>query len=619
MLLWALLLMLGLVSRQASFAKKAVVYLSPPWTTIFQGEKVTLTCHGFNSSKPGTTWWYKNQRWQNKWSTNSIETNQTGKYACQTQDSDLSDPVNLVVSSDPLILQTPYSVFEGDTLVLRCRGRDARTARNVTYYKDGSISSYFLRQSDFSIPQVGLSYSGNYHCTGVVLLFLFSQEKSSSHVQLQVQELFPPPELKITTSEPIEGTSVTLSCETQLPPQRSDTKLHFSFFRNSRVIASGWKKSQVLQIPAIWREDSGLYWCEAKAMTQNIWKQSNHVKISVKSIPISGIVMETQPSSGQVTEGEKLVLICSIAQGTGSITFSWHREGINTSLGEKTRHSLEEKFVLSAVNESDAGKYYCTANNGINTISSQRVNVTVQIPVSHPILTLSAAGMQAIVGEVLQFQCEVLKGSAPIFYQFYHKGLVLKTILAPFGGAVSFNLSVTTEHSGDYSCKANDSFSSQLSEMLELSILDPAERGLLIMGVVVSLLGILGLVAIAILVYFKLKRKGGRSPVSEPSRDRPITDPQESGHSNSVPPVELQPIYDNVTPFIEDVVYTEVWNMQHGKINTADTSETLPEDKDSVTYSEVKTHSPNDSRGKDKSMDRNHEDGTENYENILLS
>ncbi|XP_068918954.1 Fc receptor-like protein 4 isoform X2 [Petaurus breviceps papuanus] len=381
MLLWALLLILGLASRQASTAKKAVVRLSPPWTTIFKGEEVTLTCHGSSSSKAGTTWWYKNQQLQEMWSTNSIETKQGGEYRCETQDSALSDPVNLVVSSDRLILQTPYSVFEGETLVLRCRGRDEfRTVRNVTYYKDGSVSSYFLRLSDFSIPRVTLSYSGNYHCTGVVLIYaiIFLEKFSSRKVELQVQELFPPPELKTTTSQPTEGTPVTLSCETQLPPQRSDTKLHFSFFKDGRVIASGWKESQIFQIPAIWREDSGSYWCEAKAMSQNIQKQSNHVKISVKRIPISGILMETQPPGGQVTEGEKLVFICSVAQGTGNITFSWHREGMKASLGEKTQHSLEEKFVLSAVKESDAGKYYCTASNGINTISSLRVNVTMK-------------------------------------------------------------------------------------------------------------------------------------------------------------------------------------------------------------------------------------------------
>ncbi|XP_074079249.1 Fc receptor-like protein 4 isoform X2 [Macrotis lagotis] len=379
--IWELLLVLGLVSRQTSIAKKAVVHLNPPWTTIFSGEKVTLTCQGFSSSKPGKIWWYNNQQVHTNWSTDSIEINHAGGYRCQTQNSDLSDPVNLVVSSDSLILQTPYSVFEGDTLVLKCRGKhEGIIIKYMTYYKDESELSDFSKNSDLSIsiPQIHLNDSGKYHCKrSIKYIESFWREKSEK-VELQIQELFAPPELKVTTSEPTEGSPMTLSCETQIPPQRSDTELHFSFFRDGRIILSD-RKFQQLQIPAVWSKDSGSYYCKAKAVTKNIQKQSNQVMISVKKIPISGILLDIQPSGGQVPKGKKLVLNCSIAQGIGNITFSWHKEGIDAILGEKTQHSLQAKFVLSSLNESDTGKYYCTASNGIDKISSLRVNVTVKI------------------------------------------------------------------------------------------------------------------------------------------------------------------------------------------------------------------------------------------------
>ncbi|XP_068918951.1 Fc receptor-like protein 4 isoform X2 [Petaurus breviceps papuanus] len=490
MLLWALLLIFGLASRQASTADKAMVKLNPPWTTIFKGEEVTLTCHGSSSSKAGTTWWYKNQQLQKMWSTNSIETKQGGEYRCETQDSALSDPVNLVVSSDRLILQTPYSVFEGDTLVLRCQEKHNGKVKDMTFYKDGKKLPYSPKNSDIfiSIPRVALSYSGNYHCTGDITYVPWG--KSSTKVQLQVQELFSRPELKTTTSQPTEGTPMTLSCETQLPPQRSDTKLHFSFFRNGRDIASGWKESQIFQIPAIWREDTGSYWCEAKAMSQNIQKQSNHVKISVKRIPVSGIIMETQPPGGQVTEGEKLVFICSIAQGTGNITFSWHREGMKASLGEKIQRSLEEKFVLSALNESNAGTYYCTANNGIHTISSLRVNVTVKIPTR-------------------------------------------------------------------------------------------SQMDVAIVGMTVFLFSVFILIIAALMVYFKLLRKSGRSSAPSPYRVSPISNLQEPVYSNSSAQIELVPIYSNVNPVIKDIVYSELWSTQQEK--TSKVNPTV----ENVVYSEI--------------------------------
>ncbi|XP_068918950.1 Fc receptor-like protein 2 isoform X1 [Petaurus breviceps papuanus] len=583
MLLWALLLIFGLASRQASTADKAMVKLNPPWTTIFKGEEVTLTCHGSSSSKAGTTWWYKNQQLQKMWSTNSIETKQGGEYRCETQDSALSDPVNLVVSSDRLILQTPYSVFEGDTLVLRCQEKHNGKVKDMTFYKDGKKLPYSPKNSDIfiSIPRVALSYSGNYHCTGDITYVPWG--KSSTKVQLQVQELFSRPELKTTTSQPTEGTPMTLSCETQLPPQRSDTKLHFSFFRNGRDIASGWKESQIFQIPAIWREDTGSYWCEAKAMSQNIQKQSNHVKISVKRIPVSGIIMETQPPGGQVTEGEKLVFICSIAQGTGNITFSWHREGMKASLGEKIQRSLEEKFVLSALNESNAGTYYCTANNGIHTISSLRVNVTVKIPVSQPLFNLNALEAQTTVGDVVEFHCHVLRGSFPIQYQFYHEKTILENKMALSGGAASFNLTMTTGHSGKYFCRANNSFSCQFSETLTLSISVPtrSQMDVAIVGMTVFLFSVFILIIAALMVYFKLLRKSGRSSAPSPYRVSPISNLQEPVYSNSSAQIELVPIYSNVNPVIKDIVYSELWSTQQEK--TSKVNPTV----ENVVYSEI--------------------------------
>ncbi|XP_044530958.1 Fc receptor-like protein 3 [Gracilinanus agilis] len=508
-LLWALLLVFGLVSRQASTAKKAVVHLSPPWTTIFEGEKVTLTCDGFNTSKLRIRWLLNNK--QLKKSTKSIETMQAGEYRCQGKDSALSDPVHLVVSSDHLILQTPYSVFEGDTLVLRCQRQYDLTVINTKYYKDEEILSNSHGNFNLSIPRVGLSNSGQYYCKQEVSHFLIHWSSSSEKVKLHVQEIFSSPELKATTSQPTEGTPVTLSCDTQLSPRRSDTKLHFAFFRDGRAITADWMRSQVLQIPAIWREDSGSYSCEARAMAQDIWKQSKHVKISVKRIPISGIIMQTEPSKGQVTEGEKLVLICSVTQGTGNITFSWHREGINASLGEKTRYSLKEKLILPAMKESDAGKYYCIADNTISTISSLTVNITVKIPVSQPLFTLSTLGAQLIVGDVVEFQCQALRGSLPIQYQFYHDGEIFKNKIDPSGSAASFNLSMTPGHSGNYFCKAINSFSDQCSEIKKLSISDPkrSQKNIVIMGVTIALISIFILTAIALVLCFRLQRKSG--------------------------------------------------------------------------------------------------------------
>lgn len=90
------------------------------------------------------------------------------------------------------------------------------------------------------------------------------------------------------------------------------------------------------------------------------------------------MLLETQPPGGQAFEGKVLVLVCSVAAGTGEITFSWHREDTGDSLGRKSQRSQRSELEILVVGESHAGGYYCTAENNHGLIQSEAVNVTVK-------------------------------------------------------------------------------------------------------------------------------------------------------------------------------------------------------------------------------------------------
>ena len=95
-------------------------------------------------------------------------------------------------------------------------------------------------------------------------------------------------------------------------------------------------------------------------------------------IPVSGVLLETQAQEDQVIEGETLVLVCSVAKGTGNTTFSWHREDTRESLGQKSQRSQRAELEIPVIGESHARSYYCTADNGYGLIQSEAVNVTVR-------------------------------------------------------------------------------------------------------------------------------------------------------------------------------------------------------------------------------------------------
>uniref|UniRef100_A0A8C8XRC5 Ig-like domain-containing protein n=1 Tax=Panthera leo TaxID=9689 RepID=A0A8C8XRC5_PANLE len=283
-------------------------------------------------------------------------------------------------------------------------------------------------------------------------------------------ELFPSPVLTASPSWPIEGSPVTLTCETWLPPLTSHTRLQFCFFKEHRALGAGWSNSPELQIPTMWSEGAASYWCQARTVIPRILKTSPRSQIRVHRVPVSDVNLETQPPVGQLIEGEDLVLICSVAAGTGTVTFSWHREGSERSLGRKTQNALSAELRIASVREQDAGRYYCAADNLDGPVLSKRIRITPRVPVSHPVLTLNPDVAQAMVGDVLELRCEAQRGSPPILYWFYHEDVILGNTSAPFGGGASFNLSLTTEHSGNYSCGADNGLGAQSSETVSLNI-----------------------------------------------------------------------------------------------------------------------------------------------------
>uniref|UniRef100_A0A8C9P266 Fc receptor like 2 n=1 Tax=Spermophilus dauricus TaxID=99837 RepID=A0A8C9P266_SPEDA len=358
--------------------------------------------------------------------------------------------------ADGLTLLAPSSVFEGDNIVLTCWEENNRK-KQISFYKDGKKFSSSDELSSFPIQSALLSDSGIYFCTAASKILL-RRETSSEKVKITVQELFLRPVLTASSYQPTEGSPVTLTCQTQLPPERSHVQLQFCFFRDSQVLGSGWSSSPELWIPALGTEDSGSYWCQAETVSHRIRKQSLRSQIHVR-IPVSKVSLEAQAPGGQVMEGGKLVLLCSVAEGTGNITFSWHREATGTRLGKKTQGSLSAELEIPAVKESDGGKYLCRADNGHDTVQSQVLNILVRIPVSRPVLTLGAPRAQAEVGDVVELHCE-----------FYLEDVTLGNSSAPSGGGSSFNLSLTAEHSGNYSCEADNGLGAQRSEALLLLI-----------------------------------------------------------------------------------------------------------------------------------------------------
>ncbi|XP_061041855.1 Fc receptor-like protein 5 [Eubalaena glacialis] len=476
MLLWVSLLVLAPVSGQFATEPKSVIFLRPPWTTVFQGENVTLTCKTIHFDASEKIKWY---RWyllgeiQSETSGNTHEVHESGDYRCQAQDSLLSNRVSLLFSPANLILQAPLDVFEKESVILRCRAKANTVLNTIKLYKNGKVLEVLEKSSDFHIHQASLKDNGKYHCIGVKE---DDQLVYSNSVKIEVQELFPSPVLRASSTQPTEGGAVTLTCETQLSPQRPDVQLQFHFFRDGWSRGSGWRSSPEFWIPAIWREDSGSYWCQAQSMTPSVQKQSQRLQIQVKKV-VPDIRIYTRPKL--VFEGQELVLICSVNGVPGPITISWYGKFKKPRTERKLHTYSETEFKIPVVKNSHDGEYYCVASNSRFSFHSDPVTINVKVPVSQPVLTLSPPGTRTLVGDEVSFDCEAQRGSLPIWYQFFREGVLLMKIETTLWRTTSYRFSLTAEHSGNYYCTADNGLGPQSSKTLRLSVTVPVSRPVL--------------------------------------------------------------------------------------------------------------------------------------------
>ncbi|XP_058394983.1 high affinity immunoglobulin gamma Fc receptor I isoform X1 [Diceros bicornis minor] len=281
MWLFTALLLWVPVGGQVADPTKAVITLQPPWVSVFQDENVTLWCEGPRLPENSSTQWFLNgttiQILTPRYRIAATSVNDGGEYRCQTGLSVPSDPIQLEIHRDWLLLQVSNRVFiEGEPLALRCHGWKNKRVYNILFYQDGKAFKFSPWNSEFTIRKTNVSHNGIYHCSGLGL-----HRYTSAGVPITVKELFPAPVLKVSSSLPIlEGNLVNLSCETKLLLQRPGLQLYFSFYVDRKILMSRNTSSEY-QILTAKREDSGLYQCEATTEDGNVIKHSPELELQV--------------------------------------------------------------------------------------------------------------------------------------------------------------------------------------------------------------------------------------------------------------------------------------------------------------------------------------------------
>ncbi|XP_036609237.1 low affinity immunoglobulin gamma Fc region receptor II-a-like [Trichosurus vulpecula] len=167
---WVTLLCLAPAIR-SNGPLRAVVTLQPPWFNELQGDSVTLTCEVFQTPGQNSVKWLHNGSvlpiYGESFTIPAVNVEDSGEYQCQTEHTALSNPVQLQVTSDWLLLQVERLEFtEGDTMTLRCHSWRNKPLHKVTYYHNNQSLKFHNRAFNHIVHQVDCTHSGSYYCQG---------------------------------------------------------------------------------------------------------------------------------------------------------------------------------------------------------------------------------------------------------------------------------------------------------------------------------------------------------------------------------------------------------------------------------------------------------------------
>ncbi|XP_063276612.1 low affinity immunoglobulin gamma Fc region receptor III-A-like [Prinia subflava] len=326
-----------------------------------------------------------------------------------------------------LLVQPPWTpAVLWDRVTLTCQG--SGTAGATTWYKDRQ------RWGQNRGDHVTVTESGTYSC-----------DRPGSGLSPPVTVLQDRLVLQVPARPLLEGDTVTLRCRGWWNLSVSTVK----FYQDEKD-PGGSLRGTELFLPPLQLHHSGRYHCRGWLSLRQ--SQSAPVTVTVQGVPPSGVSLSAQPPGGQVALGDRLVLSCAVAAGTGPLSFTWHRGGSGAPLG--TGPHLEPWDI----GDNDSGHYHCRVSDGDSVAEIVPLNVTVLVerdaragvPVANATITPGPLSHQVHTGDPVTLRCSVQVGSAPVTFTWLHNGQEVAQ------GPVLELGDIDVTHSGTYQCVATN-------------------------------------------------------------------------------------------------------------------------------------------------------------------
>ncbi|XP_033985910.1 B-cell receptor CD22-like isoform X3 [Trematomus bernacchii] len=379
--------------------------------------------------------------------------------------SDLPGTTLTVTALQVQVIRTTYRQYN-TYAELKCHSSCSPAGVSYVWFKNGE---------KFTTTSIS-SYKGRIQLTDTISCALEGHEAFSSPIVYAPRIPF----LSKPSAEIKEGSSVTLTCSSDANPAATYTW----YKRNQNAHFSYFNEGPRLVFRSIQSSDSGQYLCKAENKLGS--STSENISIYVKYAPKPPSV-SVRPSA-EIEEGSSVTLTCS-SDANPAANYTWYKEN-----GNRNVPPLSEgpRLVLSSIQSSDSGQYYCRAENKLGSIRSESISIDVKYSPKLPVtLTCGSDANPAANYTWYKEDEDSPKASGQIF------------------NIIGFR----AEHNGSYSCGAQNELG-RSNSTFHLSV--GTGSSTMTVNIIRTTLGVLILIPVFLLSLWMRKKKALRSTTEAP-------------------------------------------------------------------------------------------------------
>ncbi|XP_063065482.1 sialoadhesin-like, partial [Engraulis encrasicolus] len=445
-----------------------------PTGHIDEGNSVTLTCTSDANPPVHTYTWYNVNRKKpigsgQNYIINHIRAGDSGQYYCRVENSIGSS--NSALSHVNVFYSPRYtsaSIFpfgnikEGDSVTLTCSSHANPPISNYTWYKINR-TEMIGSGKNYGIINVHPEDSGEYYCR------VENTVGYSKSLSLHVNVLYPPKNILVSVSPTgniAEGDSVTLTCSSDgaNPPA-----ITYTWYKTNGSGTAPIGFGQAHGIIKTTREDTGQYYCRG---TNSVgFNDSTALSIDVFYSPRNTSALISPP--GNIVEGDSVTLTCSSDANPPVVNYTWYK--INSS---DTAIGSGQNYDIIKITTEDTGQYCCRGTNIMGYSDSLSLNVTVLYSPRNTSASVSPPG-NIVEGDSVTLTCSS-DANPPVHTYTWYKTNSNDTVV---GSGQNYDIiNITTEDSGQYYCRPDNSVGFHHSTLMSVDVLYPPKTTSLVLS-----------------------------------------------------------------------------------------------------------------------------------------